>query len=122
MAGEALRGPSQGAGQQRLLWASTGTKNPAYSDVKYVGRVAGPETVDTIYPSTYEAFKAHGRVRVTLTEDLAGAQAVLAALRAEGVDLEQVAAALLDEGVEKFVVAQRELLASVEQSLLAKPQ
>jgi transaldolase len=114
---EALRG--HGARVQRLLWASTSTKNPAYSDVLYVESLIGPDTIDTIYPATYEAFKAHGRACVTLTADLSGAQAVLAALRAEGVDLEQVAAALLDEGVEKFVEAQRKLLASVEQSLLA---
>jgi transaldolase/glucose-6-phosphate isomerase len=107
----------RGAKTQRLLWASTSTKNPAYSDVLYVESLIGPDTVDTIYPATYEAFKDHGKARPTLSEDLPVALAVLEDLAREGVDLDEVTATLLDEGVEKFIEAQAKLLTSVEQSL-----
>ncbi len=109
----------RGAQAQRLLWASTSTKNPAYSDVLYVESLIGPETVDTIYPATYEAFKDHGKARPTLGEDLPEALALLEELATEGVDLDEVTEALLREGVEKFMEAQGKLLASVEQSLRA---
>ncbi|MBA3844253.1 MAG: bifunctional transaldolase/phosoglucose isomerase [Actinobacteria bacterium] len=108
-----------GAQAQRLLWASTSTKNPAYSDVLYVESLIGPETVDTIYPATYEAFKDHGKARPTLGEGLPEALALLEELAKEGVDLEEVTGGLLREGVEKFIEAQGKLLASVEQSLRA---
>ncbi|MDQ6945869.1 MAG: bifunctional transaldolase/phosoglucose isomerase, partial [Actinomycetota bacterium] len=108
---------ARGAQAQRVLWASTSTKNPAYSDVLYVESLIGPDTIDTIYPATYEAYKAHGKARVTLTEDLAAARALLEALAKEGVDLDEVTDGLLREGVEKFMEAQRKLLTSVEQSL-----
>jgi transaldolase/glucose-6-phosphate isomerase len=114
---QALQGRS--AQTQRLLWASTSTKNPAYSDVLYVESLIGPDTVDTIYPATYEAFKAHGKPRPTLSEGLPAALALLEELAKEGVDLDEVTAALLAEGVEKFIEAQGKLLASIEQSLLA---
>jgi len=104
---------------QRVLWASTSTKNPAYSDVYYVESLIGPDTVDTIYPATYEAFQAHGTAHVTLTDDVPAAQAVMDALAAEGVDLDAVADGLLQEGVEKFIQAQAKLLDSVRQSLQA---
>jgi transaldolase/glucose-6-phosphate isomerase len=110
---------ARGAQLQRLLWASTSTKNPAYSDVLYVESLIAPDTVDTIAPATYEAFKAHGTARLTLTEDLPGARAALDTLAKEGVSLDEVTEALLREGVEKFIEAQRKLLASVEQSVLA---
>ena len=115
---------ARGAQAQRLLWASTSTKNPAYSDVLYVESLIGADTVDTIYPATYEAFKAHGKARPTLTDDLPGARTVLEELAREGVDLDEVTDALLDEGVEKFIEAQDKLLASVEQSLVkpSEPQ
>jgi transaldolase/glucose-6-phosphate isomerase len=112
---QALQG--RGARVQRLLWASTSTKNPAYSDVLYVESLIGPDTVDTIYPATYEAFKDHGKARPTLSEDLPVALALLEDLAKEGVDLDEVTAALLDEGVAKFIEAQGKLLASVAQSL-----
>jgi transaldolase/glucose-6-phosphate isomerase len=110
---------ARGAHPQRVLWASTSTKNPAYSDVVYVESLIGPDTVDTIYPATYEAFQDHGRARVTLTEGVPAARAVLQALAQEGVDLDEVTAALLVEGVAAFTQAQTKLLASVEQSLRA---
>ncbi len=109
----------RGAQVQRLLWASTGVKNPAYPDLLYVESLIGPDTVDTIFPATYEAFKAHGTARVTLTDDLDGARALLAALADEGVDLGKITAGLLDEGVEKFEEAFRKLLSSIGQSVEA---
>jgi len=108
---------AQGAQIQRILWASTGTKNPALSDVYYVQALIGPDTVDTIPPATYEAFQAHGVAHTTLTEDLPAARTVLADLAGEGVDLDEVTDTLVREGVEKFLDAQRTLLASLEQSL-----
>ncbi len=112
---QALR--AHGAQVQKVLWASTSTKNAAYPELMYVESLIGPDTVDTIPPATYEAFKAHGRARVTLTEGVEEARGVLEALVAEGVDLDQVTAALLDEGVEKFEQAFGKLLGSIEQSL-----
>ena len=84
---------------QKVLWASTSTKNAAYPELMYVESPIGPDTVDTIPPATYESFKAHGTARVTLTEGVEKACAVLEALAGEGVSLDQVTAALLDEGV-----------------------
>src|SRR6185437_13076010 len=66
-----------GAQTQRLLWASTGTKNPAYSDVLYVEELIGPDTVNTIPPATMDGFRDHGKPRNSLEEDVAGAQAVM---------------------------------------------
>ncbi len=114
---DALR--ARGAQVQRLLWASTSVKNPAYPDLMYVESLIGPDTVDTIPPATYDAFKAHGTGRVTLSEDLDGARALLAAVADEGVDLDQVTADLLDEGLEKFDEAFGKLLSSIEQSVQA---
>jgi len=108
---------TRGGHEQRLLWASTSTKNPAYSDVYYVESLIGPDTVDTIYPATYEAFQSHGTARVTLTEDVPAAQTVLDTLTLEGVDLDAVTDGLLREGVETFIEAQAKLLDSIGQSL-----
>lgn len=85
----------------------------------YVESLIGPDTVDTIPPATYEAFKARGTARVTLTEGVDAARGVLEALAEEGVDLDEVTAALLNEGVEKFELAFGKLLASIGQSLRA---
>jgi transaldolase / glucose-6-phosphate isomerase len=108
---------AQGARVQKVLWASTSTKNAAYPELMYVEALIGPDTVDTIPPATYESFKAHGTALVTLTEGVEQAQGVLEALAGEGVSLDEVTAALLDEGVEKFEQAFGKLLASIEQSL-----
>jgi transaldolase/glucose-6-phosphate isomerase len=89
--------------------------------VLYVESLIGPDTVDTIYPATYEAFQAHGTARVTLTEDLPAARAVMDALAKEDIDIEAVADELLREGVEKFIQAQAKLLDSVRQSLQPNP-
>lgn len=91
-----------GARPQRLLWASTSTKNPAYSDLLYVETLIGPDTVNTMPPATYEAFRDHGTVAQTLTTDLATAQAQLAALAELGIDLKAITDKLEAEGVAAF--------------------
>ena len=105
---------AQGARVQRLLWASTSTKNPRYSDVKYVEELIGPETVNTMPPATLSAFRDHGRARVTLLEGVEQAERDLAALERHGIRLQEVTDRLLQEGVEKFVQAFDKLLAAVE--------
>lgn len=105
---------SRGARPQRLLWASTGTKNPRYSDVLYVEELIGPDTVNTVPPATLEAFRDHGRVRPSLGEDAEGAARTLAELATAGVSLDAVTTSLLDEGVVIFADAFAKLLAAVD--------
>jgi len=100
----------QGARPQRLLWASTGTKNKAYSDLLYVEELIGPNTINTMPLATLEEFRDHGNVRDTLEVDLAGAQAVLDDLRRTGISLQQVTDELTQEGVRLFVEATSKLL------------
>ena len=88
---------------QRVLYGSTGTKNPDYSDVLYVENLIGPNTVNTMPPETIEAFLDHGKVELTLERDLDQARAQLARLEKLGIDLKEVTRQLLDEGVEKFI-------------------
>jgi len=107
----------QGARCQRLLWASTSTKNPAYRDVMYVEALIGPDTVDTMPPQTIVAFKDHGRVRPTLAEGLDEAQNVLKELAAVGIDLDMVMQQLQDEGVAKFATSFETLLGAIENKL-----
>jgi len=106
-----------GARAQRLLWASTSTKNPALPELLYVEALIGPDTIDTVPPATFEAFAAHGTVRATLEEDAEGAQALLNSLPGHGVELSEILDQLLAEGVDKFAAAFRDLLASVENAL-----
>lgn len=91
-----------GAQPQRLLWASTGTKDPAYSDVLYVDALIGPETVNTIPPATFAAFRDHGTVAPTLTHDIQGAERILHEADRLGLDLVAVTDALLREGLSAF--------------------
>lgn len=102
-----------GARPQRLLWASTSTKNPAYRDVIYVEELIGTDTVNTLPPATLEAFRDHGQVRASLTEDVAGAQRALAELAALGIALDEITAQLLADGVKQFADAFAKLLAAV---------
>jgi transaldolase/glucose-6-phosphate isomerase len=102
-----------GAAPQRLLWASTGTKDPAYSDVFYVENLIGPDTVDTMPPATLDAFRDHGVVRRTLTEEVDEAERVLADAERLGLGLAEVTAFLAVDGVEKFVQAFDDLLGAV---------
>jgi transaldolase/glucose-6-phosphate isomerase len=91
-----------GARPQRLLWASTSTKNPAYRDTLYVEELIGPDTVDTMPPETLEAFRDHGVARVTLSRDLEQAERDLADLADLGLSLDEATAELLEEGIRKF--------------------
>ncbi|TCO82797.1 transaldolase [Plasticicumulans lactativorans] len=102
-----------GAQPQRLLWASTGTKNPAYSDVLYCEALIGPDTVNTMPPATYAAFRDHGVVARTLDTDLDAAAAALARLPALGIDLAAVTDRLEAEGVAAFATAFDSLLAAI---------
>jgi transaldolase/glucose-6-phosphate isomerase len=95
----------QGARPQQLLWASTGTKNPAYSDVLYIEELIGPETVNTMPEKTMDAFRDHGKVRDTLTADVGAAAQTLAALDRAGISLEKVTADLVVDGVRLFADA-----------------
>lgn len=104
---------SQGAKVQRVLWASTSTKNPAYPDTMYVDELIGPDTVNTIPPETLEAFLDHGRPALTVTKDLFQAKAELAALADLGIDLSTVTEELQEEGVEKFAKPFHSLLESL---------
>jgi transaldolase len=102
-----------GARPQRLLWASTGTKDARYSDVKYVEELAGPGVVNTLPPATLAAFRDHGHVTDALTGSATPARAALADIEAAGVDLDAVSARLLDEGVSNFATSTDELLAGL---------
>jgi len=93
----------KGAHVQRVLYGSTGTKNPNYSDVLYAENLIGPDTVNTMPPETIEAFLDHGKVELTLERDLDEARAQLAQLEKLDINLNDVTGDLLDEGVEKFI-------------------
>jgi transaldolase len=110
-----------GAMPQRLLWASTSTKDPRYRDVRYVEELIGPETVDTVPPATFDAFRDHGSVAATLERDLDGARAALAELAALGLSLEEVTAQLLEDGVRLFAEPFAKLLATIETRRGAEP-
>ncbi len=92
----------QGARVQRPLWASTSTKNPAYRDVLYAEELIGPDTVDTMTLKTIESFREHGRVRLSVEDQLPEAEAYLAALGNTGISYEQVTQQLQEEGVQRF--------------------
>ena len=104
-----------GAMSQRVLWASVGTKDPTYRDVKYVEALIGPETVNTLPPSTFEAFRAHGRPADRLTEGVDDARAVLRAFTQTGGSLKKITDRLLEEELQLLREAFDELLAAVEQ-------
>jgi transaldolase len=103
-----------GARAQRCLWASTSTKNPAYSDILYVDELIGPETVNTMPLETVEAFQDHGTVLETLTEGVDAARALFDDLAAAGVDYADVVETLEKEGVQKFSDSFAHLLAGIE--------
>jgi transaldolase len=106
---------AQGARVQRPLWASTGTKNPAYRDVVYVEELVGPNTVNTVPPATLAAFLEHGVVRAgSLEENLGEANRVLEDLEALGISMAAITDELEEEGVKAFADAFTELLAAVE--------
>ncbi len=118
--GEAFAALRQrGARPQRVLWASTSTKNPAYRDVIYIEELIGPETVNTVPPGTLTAFRDHGSVRPSLDEGMATADQALRDLAAVGIDLDAATAELQREGVEKFAVPFDRLLATLEEKRAA---
>ena len=110
---------SQGANRQRPLWASTSTKNPAYSDILYVQELIGPHTVNTMPLSTMEAFRDHGRPVETITEGLDAARAALDAVAAEGISMTDVTSRLEVEGVLAFADSFESLYVAVDEKRAA---
>jgi transaldolase/glucose-6-phosphate isomerase len=111
---------AKGAQVQRVLWASTSTKNPAYRDVLYVEELIGPDTVDTIPPATFDAFRDHGKPRQSLTENLAAAHKTMETAAKLGISMKEVTDKLTDEGVRSFSEAFDKLLEAVEKSSKSK--
>ena len=104
---------AQGAQTQRVLWASTSSKNPQYRDVIYAEELIGADTVNTLPPATFDAFRDHGVVRPSLTEDVEGAKQVLAQLERLGISLDEITDRLLDEGLASFSKSFDKLLAAI---------
>jgi transaldolase len=105
---------ARGANVQRVLWASTSTKNPAYPDLLYVDSLIGPHSVNTMPDATPTAFAHHGSRARTVDADAASARATWDGLSAAGVDLDDVAAVLEDQGVASFQKSFDSLLATLE--------
>ena len=108
---------AKGAAVQRPLWASTGTKNPAYRDVLYVEQLIGPNTVNTLPPATIDAFRDHGETAVTVDKGVDQAERVIADLAALGIDINNVTDKLLTEGIASFQKSFDGLLANVEKRM-----
>ena len=107
---------AKGAQTQRVLWASTSTKNPNYCDVLYVEELIGRDTVNTIPPATFDAFRDHGRPRASLTEDLASSNKTMETVAKLGISMKEVTDKLTDDGVRLFAEAFDKLLGVVEKS------
>jgi len=107
---------AKGAQTQRLLWASTSTKNPKYRDVLYVEELIGADTVDTIPPATFDAFRDHGKLRPSLTEDVAGAARHMENLAKAGISMKEVTEQLVADGVRLFAEAFKTLLEATGKS------
>jgi transaldolase/glucose-6-phosphate isomerase len=107
---------AKGAQTQRVLWASTSTKNPNYRDVLYVEELIGPDTVNTIPPATLDAFRDHGRPRPSLTEEVESANRTMETVHKVGISMKQVTDKLTDDGVRLFAEAFDKLLKAVEKS------
>lgn len=113
---------AKGARVQRPLWASTGTKNKAYSDVLYVDSLIGPDTVNTLPPATLEAFIDHGTISRTVDQGVADAHATLKGLKEAGIDIDAATKQLENEGVASFAKSFEDLLAGVEAKREQKQQ
>jgi transaldolase/glucose-6-phosphate isomerase len=111
-----------GAQTQRVLWASTSTKNPKYRDVLYVEELIGPNTVDTIPPATFDAFRDHGKVRESLTENIAEAKRVMDTLAKLGISMKEVTDKLTVDGVALFADAFNKLLEAVARNTTGKAE
>ena len=107
---------ARGAQTQRLLWASTSAKNPKYRDVLYVEELIGSDTVDTIPPATFDAFRDHGKLRPSLTENVEGAAKTMADLAKAGISMKEVTDKLMVDGVKIFADAFKTLLDGVGKS------
>jgi transaldolase len=106
---------ARGAQTQRLLWASTSTKNPKYRDVLYIEELIGPDTVNTIPPATMDAFREHGIVRRTLDADVAAADKIMTDLEKAGISMKKITDQLLNDAIRLFADSFSQLLAAVEQ-------
>jgi transaldolase/glucose-6-phosphate isomerase len=104
---------AKSAQTQRLLWASTSTKNPKYRDVLYVEELIGRDTVDTIPPATFDAFRDHGKLRNSLTENVAGANKTMSDLEAAGISMKQVTDKLITDAVKLFQDPFKQLLDTI---------
>jgi transaldolase len=104
---------SRGARPQRLLWASTSTKDPAYPDTYYAEELVGKDTIDTMTPETFDAYADHGRPEVRLTRDRTRAHAQMGALASLGIDFRRTARELEDEGVQAFSDSYRKALGTI---------
>ena len=111
----------RGAMTQRLLWASTGTKNPTYRDVLYVEELIGSDTVNTVPPATLEAFRDHGRPLMRLPEGVKQAKDTMASLEQAGISMKAITDRLLEEGLQLFRDAFDQLLAAIERHGKAVP-
>ena len=107
---------AKGAQTQRVLWASTSAKNPNYSDVLYVEELIGPDTVNTIPPVTFNAFRDHGHPRASLTENVEAANRTMETVAKLGISMKEVTDKLTDDGVRLFAEAFEKLLQAVEKS------
>jgi transaldolase len=106
-----------GGHPQRVLWASTSTKDPAYSDTLYVDNLIGPDTVNTLPPDSIDAVMDHGRAERTIDDGLETAEAQLKKLASVGIDFDQVTDELLDEGVEKFSRSYHQLIDNLRKKM-----
>lgn len=104
----------KGAKRQFILWASTSTKDPMYSDIKYVSALIGPETINTITPETLIAFQDHGQPESHLEDDIGGATRILQTLKVANIDIDTVTQKLEDEGIEKFNMAYDNIIAAIK--------
>jgi len=111
---------SKGAQTQRVLWASTSTKNPNYRDVIYVEELIGPDTVNTMPPATIDAFRDHGLLRNSLAEDVTGAAKTMEDLKRAGISMKEVTDKLTTDGVKLFADAFEKLLAAVAKNTQKK--
>ena len=106
--------PGPGARPQRPLWASTSTKDPRLPDVYYVEALAAPQTVNTLPPETFDAYRDHGNPAIRIQESVAAAPAQLDALAEAGIDLETVTRELEADGVAKFAASYAAVLAGID--------
>jgi transaldolase/glucose-6-phosphate isomerase len=109
---------ARGARTQRLLWASTSTKNPRYRDVMYVEELIGADTINTLTPATLHAFADHGRPRSSLTERVDDAHETMAALARAGSSIDAVTTQVLDNGIRLFVKAFDHLLGAIQRKIV----